>query len=60
MLLRLAHLGATNALAMLRLLPMSDRAKDAESSPCHQIMVLQRQLHGQKIRDDKRQVMRHR
>ena len=30
MLLRLAYLGVTNALAMLRLLPMSDRAKDAE------------------------------
>jgi hypothetical protein len=29
-LLRLAYLGVTNALAMLRLLPMSDRAKDAE------------------------------
>ena len=30
MLLRLAYLGVTNALAMLRPLPMSDRAKDAE------------------------------
>jgi hypothetical protein len=30
-LLRLAYLGVTNALAMLRLLPMSDRVKDAES-----------------------------
>ncbi len=30
MLFRLAYLGVTNALAMLRLLPMSDRAKDAE------------------------------
>jgi hypothetical protein len=29
-LLRLAYLGVTNTLAMLRLLPMSDRAKDAE------------------------------
>jgi hypothetical protein len=29
-LLRLAYLGVTNAFAMLRLLPMSDRAKDAE------------------------------
>jgi putative transposase len=29
-LLRLAYLGVTNALAMLRLLPMSDRAKDTE------------------------------
>jgi hypothetical protein len=32
-LLRLAYLGVSNAVAMLRLLPMSDRAKDAESSP---------------------------
>jgi hypothetical protein len=28
-LLRLAYLGVTNALALLRLLPMSDRDKDA-------------------------------
>jgi hypothetical protein len=28
-LLRLAYLGVTNALAVLRLLPMSDRDKDA-------------------------------
>ena len=51
MLLRLAYLGATNALAMLRLLPMSDRAKDAEILALrHQITILERQLHGQKIR----------
>ena len=51
MLLRLAHLGVTNALAMLRLLGMSDRAKDAEILALrHQITVLERQLHGQKIR----------
>ncbi|SCL27033.1 hypothetical protein GA0070624_3420 [Micromonospora rhizosphaerae] len=51
MLLRRAYVGVTNALAMLRLLPMSDRAKDAEILTLrHQIMVLQRQLHGQKIR----------
>src|SRR2546423_13756449 len=50
-LLRLAYLGVTNALAMLRLLPMSDQAKDAEILALrHQIMVLQRQLHGQQIR----------
>jgi putative transposase len=50
-LLRLAYLGVTNALAMLRLLPMSDRAKDAEILALrHQITVLERQLHGQKIR----------
>jgi hypothetical protein len=29
-LLRLTYLAVTNGLAMLRLLPMSDRAKDAE------------------------------
>ena len=49
MLLRLAYLGVTNALAMLRLLPMGDRAKDAEILAFrHQIMVLERQLHGEK------------
>ena len=51
MLLRLAYPGVTNALAMLRLLSMSDPAKDAEILALrHQIMVLQRQLHGQKVR----------
>ncbi len=51
MLLRLAYLGVTNALAMLRLLPMTDRDKDTEILALrHQITVLQRQLHGQKIR----------
>jgi putative transposase len=50
-LLRLTYLGMTNALAMLRLLPMSDRAKDAEILALrHQIMVLERQLHGQRLR----------
>jgi hypothetical protein len=50
-LLRLAYLGVTNAVAMLRLLPMSDRAKDAEILALrHQVMILERQLHGQKIR----------
>jgi hypothetical protein len=45
------YLGVTNALAMLRLLPMSDRAKDVEILALrHQITVLQRQLHGQKVR----------
>jgi hypothetical protein len=49
-LLRLAYLGVTNALAMLRLLPMSDRAKDAEILALrHQIAVLERRLHGQKV-----------
>jgi putative transposase len=50
-LFRLAYPGVTNALAMLRLLPMSDRAKDAEILALrHQIMVLERQMHGQKVR----------
>jgi putative transposase len=44
-LLRLAYLGMTNALAMLRLLPMSDQDKDTEILALrHQITVLQRQL----------------
>jgi putative transposase len=44
-LLRLAYLTVTNAFAVLRLLPMSDRAKDAEILALrHQIGVLQRQL----------------
>jgi putative transposase len=50
---RLAYLGVTNALAMLRLLPMSDQAKDAEILALrHQIAVLQRQLGGDRIRFD--------
>jgi hypothetical protein len=51
--LRLAYLGVTNVFAMLRLLPMSDRVKDAEILALrHQIMVLERQLHGEKVRLD--------
>lgn len=47
MLLRLAYLGVTNTLALLRLLPMGDRAKDAEILTLrHQITVLERHLHG--------------
>jgi hypothetical protein len=50
MLLRLAYLGVTNAFALLRLLPRSDRDKDAEILTLrHQIAVLQRQLGGQRI-----------
>ena len=50
-LLRLAYLGVTNALALLRLLPMTDRDKDAEILVLrHQITVLERQLHGEKVR----------
>jgi outer membrane protein TolC len=44
-LLRLAYLTVTNALAVLRLLPMSDGDKDAEILALrHQITILQRQL----------------
>ena len=51
MLFRLAYLGVTNTLAPLRLLPMSDRDKDAEILVLrHQIMVLERQLHGERVR----------
>jgi hypothetical protein len=51
-LFRLAYLGVTNTLALLRLLlPMSDRDKDAEIlSLRHQIMVLERHLHGARPR----------
>ncbi|MGX6608299.1 hypothetical protein ACWKSP_40205 [Micromonosporaceae bacterium Da 78-11] len=42
MLFRLAYLGVTNTLALLRLLPMSDRDKDAEIRALrHQVIVLQ-------------------
>src|ERR1700726_2137265 len=45
MLLRLSYLGVANAFALLRLLPMSDRDKDAEILALrHQLEVLQRQL----------------
>ncbi|ADI04289.1 hypothetical protein SBI_01168 [Streptomyces bingchenggensis BCW-1] len=51
MLLRLAYLGVTNAFALLRLLPMSDRNKDAEILAIrHQITVLERQLGGARVR----------
>jgi putative transposase len=44
-LLRLAYLSVTNAFALLRLLPMSDRDKDMEILALrHQITVLERQL----------------
>jgi putative transposase len=52
-LLRLAYLAVTNGLAMLRLLPTSDRDKDAEILALrHQITVLERQLHnhGHRVR----------
>jgi transposase InsO family protein len=44
-LLRLAYLTVTNAFAVLRLLPLSERAKDVEILALrHQLAVLQRQL----------------
>jgi hypothetical protein len=44
-LLRLAYLTMTNTFKMLRLLPVSDRDKDAEILALrHQIAVLERQL----------------
>ncbi|MFF7601625.1 hypothetical protein [Streptomyces mirabilis] len=51
MLLRLTCMGVVNAFATLRLLPMSDRDKDAEIlAPRHQITVLERQLGTGKVR----------
>ncbi|MEU5032405.1 hypothetical protein [Streptomyces milbemycinicus] len=51
MLLRLAYLGVSNAFAMLRLLPMTHRDKEAEILALrHQITVLERQLGKDKIR----------
>ena len=45
MLLRLVYLSVTNVFALLRLLPVSDRDKDAEVLVLrHQITILQRQL----------------
>jgi hypothetical protein len=53
MLLRLAYLGITNAFALLRLLPGSDRDEDTEILALrHQLAVLQRQLGEQRIRFD--------
>jgi transposase len=50
-LLRLAYLGVTNALALLRLLPMSNHDKNAEILALrHQIMVLERHLGGERVR----------
>jgi putative transposase len=44
-LLRLTYLVMSNALALLRLLPMSDREKDVEILTLgHQLLVLQRQV----------------
>ncbi|WP_033355770.1 integrase core domain-containing protein [Kitasatospora aureofaciens] len=49
--LRLVYLTVTNALAALRLLPMSDRDKDVEILALrHQLTVLERQLGADKVR----------
>lgn len=51
MLLRLAYLTVTNTFAALRLLPMSDRDKDAEILALrHQLAVLERQLGDERVR----------
>lgn len=51
MLLRLAYFGVTNVFAMLRLLPMSNRDKDAEILALrHQITVPERQLGRERLR----------
>src|SRR4051794_39857942 len=51
MLLRLAYRAVTNAFAVLRLFPGSDRDKDTEILVLrHQLAVLQRQLGGQRVR----------
>ncbi len=51
MLLRLTYLGVINALALLQLLRMSDRARDAEILALrYQLAILERQRHGEKVR----------
>ena len=51
MLLRLAYLGVTNAFAILRLMPMSNRGKDVEILALrHQITVPERHLDKKRVR----------
>ncbi|MGW7402130.1 integrase, partial [Streptomyces sp. NPDC054833] len=58
MLLRLAHLAATNTCALLRLLPMSDREKDIEILALrHQLLVLQRQISKPAFTDTDRAIL---
>ncbi|WP_421106434.1 integrase core domain-containing protein [Streptomyces sp. NEAU-S77] len=58
MLLRLAYLATTNALAFLRLLPMSDRDKDIEILVLrHQLLVLQRQVGKPSFTDSDRAIL---
>jgi putative transposase len=57
-LLRLAYLTTTNTLALLRLLPMSDRDKDIEIRALrHQLLVLQRQVGRRTFTDTDRAVL---
>jgi putative transposase len=50
-LMRLAYLGMVNVFALLRLLPVSSRDKDAEILALrHQLLVLQRQLGPDRVR----------
>ncbi|MFE5124177.1 integrase core domain-containing protein [Streptomyces sp. NPDC056669] len=58
MLLRLAYLAATNALAFLRLLPMSDREKDVEILVLrHQLLVLQSRVGKPTFTDTDRAIL---
>ncbi|KUL43869.1 hypothetical protein ADL28_42115 [Streptomyces violaceusniger] len=58
MLLRLAYLAATNTLAFLRLLPMSNRDKDVEILVLrHQLLVLQRQAGKPTFTDSDRAIL---
>ncbi|ASQ93272.1 hypothetical protein [Streptomyces sp. Mo3] len=58
MLPRLAYLAATNALAFLRLLPMSDREKNVEILVLrHQLLVLQRRAAKPTFTDTDRAVL---
>ncbi|ASQ93344.1 integrase core domain-containing protein [Streptomyces sp. 11-1-2] len=58
MLLRLTYLAATNTLAFLRLLPMSDRDKDIEILVLrHQLLVLQRQVGKAAFTDSDRAIL---
>ncbi len=51
MLLRLAYLGVTNVFALLRLLPVSSRDKDAEILALrHHLLILRRQLSPDRAR----------
>jgi hypothetical protein len=53
-----AYLAATNAFALLRLLPMSDRDKDIEILALrHQLLVLQRQIGKATFADTDRAVL---